>query len=37
MSLIVLVICVWMLRFLLIAVSLQFVVQVIGMLLSRGH
>ncbi len=37
MSLIVLVICIWMLRFLLIAVSLLFVVQIIGMLLSRGH
>jgi hypothetical protein len=37
MSLIVLVICVWMLRFLLIAVSLLLVVQIIGMLLSRGH
>ena len=37
MSLIVLVICVWMLRLLLIAVSLLLVVQVIGMLLSRGH
>jgi hypothetical protein len=36
MSLIVLVICVWMLRFLLIAVSLLLVVQIIGMLLSRG-
>jgi|GEM_PF-2901983 hypothetical protein len=37
MSLIVLVICVWMLRLLLIAVSLLLVVQIIGMLLSRGH
>jgi hypothetical protein len=37
MSLIVLVICVWMLRFLLIAVSLLLVVQIIGMLMSRGH
>jgi hypothetical protein len=37
MSLIVLVICVWMLRFLLIAASLLLVVQIIGMLLSRGH
>ena len=37
MSLIVLVICVWMLRFLLIAVSLLLVVQIIGMLVSRGH
>lgn len=37
MSLIVLVICVWMLRFLLIAVSLLLVVQIIGMLLSRGQ
>lgn len=37
MSLIVLVICVWMLRFLLIAVSLLLVVQISGMLLSRGH
>ncbi len=35
MSLIVLVICVWMLRFLLIAVSLLLVVQIIGMLLSE--
>ena len=37
MSLIVLVICAWMLRLLLIAVSLLLVVQIIGMLLSRGH
>ena len=37
MSLIVLVICVWKLRLLLIAVSLLIVVQIIGMLLSRGH
>jgi len=37
MSLIVLVICVWMLRLLLIAVSLLLVVQIIGMLLSQGH
>jgi hypothetical protein len=37
MSLIVLVICVWMLRFLLIAVSLLLVVQIIGMLMYRGH
>ncbi len=37
MSLIVLVICVWMLRFLLIAVSLLLVVQIIGMLMSRGQ
>jgi len=37
MSLIILVICVWMLRLLLIAVSLLLVVQIIGMLLSRGH
>jgi hypothetical protein len=37
MSLIDLVTCVWMLRLLLIAVSLLLVVQVIGMLLSPGH
>ncbi len=37
MSLIVLVICVWMLRLLLIAVSLLLVVQIIGIFLSRGH
>jgi hypothetical protein len=37
MSLIALLICIWMLRLLLIAVSLLLVVQIIGMLLSRGH
>ncbi len=37
MSLIALLICVWMLRLLVIAVSLMLVVQVIGILLPRGH
>lgn len=37
MSLIALLICVWMLRLLLIAVSLMLVVQIIGILLPRGH
>ncbi len=36
MSLITLLICVWILRLLLIAVSLMLVVQVIGILLPRG-
>lgn len=37
MSLIALQICVWMLRLLLIVVSLMLVVQIIGILLPRGH
>lgn len=37
MSLIALLICVWMLRLLLIVVSLMLVVQIIGILLPRGH
>lgn len=37
MSLIALLICVWMLRLLLIVVSLMLVVQILGILLPRGH
>lgn len=37
MSLIALLICVWMLRLLLIVVSLMLVVQILGIFLPRGH
>lgn len=37
MSLIALLISVWMLRLLLIVVSLMLVVQILGILLPRGH